>query len=1298
MSTQVDDLKIKLEADAKGAESEIDKLITKIGNLESKVSSFGKGGGSLFKAVKSVDFSGVKNKIEKMRAYTESVAKQMAKNLTLEFDVKNDSAKQQILNLTQKIVEEQVKASKSIAETGKGSLDTVNAYTEKLAKIVTENHNVKDSLAEVKNEWEEFYNILLKTNKVNIGDAGLKELQSALGKWQNMDGLITQKFSSKKGISLDTLFGDWDTQLKGQLSSLGATIGKDAQNDKDRILIVVEALKRFREEAERIPKASDDDIYNGVWERMIGDLHQVDKTAKNTFKTFETGVAELRREFGDLGKDFAERGGFSNLTTPDSITKAIENAKSARAQALESAEISGVDTKGFETSIKKAITLENHIEILKQMLENLNTTEGTQSATPIDALTEKVKNLKEQLAEALAADPNFKSTEEFKALTEQIKEAEAELGRLNSELEQPAKKTSAISWSDIGRAAKESFDIVGNAVQKVTALIGGLASAIGSRITNGFRNMTRSVSKFDLTSKGLAKSLLKVSNMLKLMITRMALRAVIAEVKKSFTELIQFSDKCAESYNKIRNAIKYLADSLAALTAPILKSSEEWAGLGNIMDFVADKIVDITNQVNQLTSALLGHSTWIKATKQTKDYASEIDKAGKKAKHALQPFDELNNITTNKDNGDSGTFGKQFREIPIDDKWKNIASWLKSMWQKADFTGLGALLGRKLRDALNRIPWEMIKKTAKKIGKSLATLLNGFFETPNLAKSIGKTIAEAINTALEFALEFVKNFHFDSFGTFVGELISSALSNIEWTKLNLFAKKLGRGIADAINALLKTDAIQQIGNALGNVLRTAIDFAFELITNIDFDKLGEDIVQGLKNFFARMNDVDETGLNGWQKLGKTISDGLLGILGTINTILGNEELMSNVSTAITDFFDSIDFVKIIGESEKLIGNIVNALLTVIKAAFASENFRAGVLKLAPLLTVAFGAVFTTKLLAFGARNVATGFFTELGKSFAAGTGSQAATTAILTKLQGIGTTISSNISTFMAGTGGAILTACGTIAASVATFFEGAEIGKLVGYTLFPDDAEMYENYMGIKGTLELLKDTFVAVYDDVGIKVDSFMKHLDEACGKSEGIAGALLAPFVAFKDFMKDEFPKVYNFFVAPFERIKKFFEGFKAEPKEWGANLGKNILEGLDDTLVGRIAIDIGTKVGKSIVKSNASGGILIGNKWKPIQGYAMGGTPKTAEMFMARENGVPEMVGRIGNNTAVANNDQIVASVSDGVYRAVIAAMNATNNNSGTNVNIELVGDTSKLFKAIRKEGNDYQRRTGNPVWA
>ena len=52
---------------------------------------------------------------------------------------------------------------------------------------------------------------------------------------------------------------------------------------------------------------------------------------------------------------------------------------------------------------------------------------------------------------------------------------------------------------------------------------------------------------------------------------------------------------------------------------------------------------------------------------------------------------------------------------------------------------------------------------------------------------------------------------------------------------------------------------------------------------------------------------------------------------------------------------------------------------------------------------------------------------------------------------------------------------------------------------------------------------------------------------------------------------------------------------------------------------------------------------------LPGYAEGGFPATGQMFIAREAG-PEMVGTIGNKSAVVNNEQIIAGISEGVADA------------------------------------------------
>lgn len=66
--------------------------------------------------------------------------------------------------------------------------------------------------------------------------------------------------------------------------------------------------------------------------------------------------------------------------------------------------------------------------------------------------------------------------------------------------------------------------------------------------------------------------------------------------------------------------------------------------------------------------------------------------------------------------------------------------------------------------------------------------------------------------------------------------------------------------------------------------------------------------------------------------------------------------------------------------------------------------------------------------------------------------------------------------------------------------------------------------------------------------------------------------------------------------------------------------------------------------------AGGGVFSGGKWNPIERFASGGLARGSQLFWARESG-PELVGTLGGHTAVMNNDQIVASVSAGVARAI-----------------------------------------------
>lgn len=94
---------------------------------------------------------------------------------------------------------------------------------------------------------------------------------------------------------------------------------------------------------------------------------------------------------------------------------------------------------------------------------------------------------------------------------------------------------------------------------------------------------------------------------------------------------------------------------------------------------------------------------------------------------------------------------------------------------------------------------------------------------------------------------------------------------------------------------------------------------------------------------------------------------------------------------------------------------------------------------------------------------------------------------------------------------------------------------------------------------------------------------------------------------------------------------------------------------------------------------------------IPRFETGGFPDAGQLFMARESG-PELVGTMGGNTAVANNQQIIQGIEQGVYRAVTSAMG-----SGGDVVVNGEVDGDKLLSVIIKKAQQQQRRTGvNPL--
>lgn len=91
---------------------------------------------------------------------------------------------------------------------------------------------------------------------------------------------------------------------------------------------------------------------------------------------------------------------------------------------------------------------------------------------------------------------------------------------------------------------------------------------------------------------------------------------------------------------------------------------------------------------------------------------------------------------------------------------------------------------------------------------------------------------------------------------------------------------------------------------------------------------------------------------------------------------------------------------------------------------------------------------------------------------------------------------------------------------------------------------------------------------------------------------------------------------------------------------------------------------------------------------VSWYAEGGFPTTGDLFIANEAG-PELIGRMGNQTAVANNDQIKEGIREAAYMAMTQALSENSQGHKTEVYI----GNEKVYEGYSRYQNYQNNKYG-----
>lgn len=469
--------------------------------------------------------------------------------------------------------------------------------------------------------------------------------------------------------------------------------------------------------------------------------------------------------------------------------------------------------------------------------------------------------------------------------------------------------------------------IVKSGFSKASGVISGFGKALGKGLAGKAKSAVTSLKGLSKPADKAAKSILKLSNMFKLMLIRMAMRAVVQGVKEGMQNLVQYSGDANQAMSELTSSMTYAKNSFAAAFAPILSF------VVPAITVLINALATAVGYVNQFFSALGGKGTFVRAKKVNQDYAASLKKtggaakqAGKDAKKALAPFDDLVQIQREGADGSSGGSGggidpsQMFETAAIDQGISDFANKLKELWQAGDWEGIGQLIGQKINDSVQKftdyISWDNVGTKITAFVTAFTTLFNSLVANIDWY-SIGIMMGTGINTLANTLYLLLTQIDWLMLGSALATGLNGMVATVDW---NLFGATLGAFFQAKISGLygfVDTADWPLIGQAIGNGLNGTI-------SQIDWGMLGLLFATGLSGLFAIAGNFaqtfDWTGFGSsialslstffqtfdWAGSGTAISDFVLGLLNAFVTFI-KETDWTALGTGVAEMALAIDW-------------------------------------------------------------------------------------------------------------------------------------------------------------------------------------------------------------------------------------------------------------------------------------------------------------------------------------------------------------------------------------------------------
>lgn len=830
------------------------------------------------------------------------------------------------------------------------------------------------------------------------------------------------------------------------------------------------------------------------------------------------------------------------------------------------------------------------------------------------------------------------------------------------------------------------------------------------------------------------------------------IRAAIREIGKAFQEGVKnvyaYSSAVGTSFAPAMDAaatsLRYLQNSIGAAVSPIIQTFIPY------LQAAVNAVVQFINVLNQLFSALRGALTFTRAKEVATKFDDSLKSTGgsaKKAKKELDKFlaswDEITNIKTPDESAGGGGGGggaltdaaSMFEEVPIDQAILDAIN--NGRWYE-----LGQMLAEKLNSMLpsNEQMYAWGRQLGERINNGISLAL-GFMRAFDF-RAVGERISSWLNGAIG-AVDW------SNFGALMVRRITAVFDTVAGFIAGMDTAQLAKAISDYLLGVWR-EWIAWLGETdwteAGKIVAQKV---LDFVTNIKWEELGQTLwelfsegVKAAKDFFTGLDEVFREKLGPIWEIVKFValgflmwklSDGFLSALNTVNTILGmiNSTTVGLLAVGLGLFY--------------LIDGIIDQVTNGLNWDNLGEQL-GGIVLLVGGLYLLLGPIGAAiGMIVTGVAEFGLGLkeWIETGKASNEILTQMSA--GLLLIGGGIALLTGGWIPLLVAGIGVAALWIVGKwddikakagevwdkiveIWGAVAEWFSvnvltpiGEKFDSLKALIKLAFDAA----WQWISSTWSTVSEWFTTnIITPIGEKFDSLKALIKLAFDAAwEWISGT----WTTVSDwFNTNVITPVSGFFESAGQAIQGFLtdplgairEGW-ASLKHWFnttiltpiktafANVGTTIRTaflGAINKVIGGLNSFIGLINGVGIdwdgfqQSVNVFGHVLTwgipGVHLKPFNlptipelEFASGGFPDEGQMFIAREAG-PELVGSIGGRTAVANNDQIVEAIREGVYAAMTAALNGQGQRE-----VRVYLDGKELANSNRKYQSQIARAMG-----